>query len=567
VAPRRRLPVPSIGLDVNFCRNIQCSQFGMTPDPFDGRGRRRDTLANFARGSVVGSDDAKAFRCGACGQHSIIKNNRAIVEEYRRLRRKQTSKAHHPSCRRDGCPANGRSLLRCPELYRRSGQTAGRDQRWKCKSCGATFSVGKPARRQKRSDKNGQVLRLLVNGTPIAKIAEILGLSHRDVYRKLDFIYERVCAFTAEREGTFEGADWQRHGRRFATDSQTLTLNWPSKRTRAPVAVHHLCTAHANSGYIVAAHLQLDPAVDLPAIEGQMSSVGDFALPRAFRSQARVWSKSEFSDYIDKITREVVISKWEAPEVEEGLQLPHCGALIRQDIMQLSHAFFLRKMLGKGEECFVFVLDADSGLALAFASAFATRIQRGLADILVVAFDKHKSNDERNSLVADGKALFEADTGFSRGHLDALPADQAIELLDAVIQLRMWHEPVGAPFLWPYHTKSEPLRTIRLLTDRPEMERARRARLMRLATLRSVDSYFHKVRRNLRFASRPAHTPSGNGRAWDRHYLYKPQTMVKLVEIYRFSHNWMGARQTKETPAMKLGLARGKIYERDLFAG
>jgi hypothetical protein len=358
-----------------------------------------------------------------------------------------------------------------------------------------------------------------------------------------------------------------RHGRRFATDSQTLTLNWPSKRTRAPVAVHHLCTAHANSGYIVAAHLQLDPAVDLPAIEGQMSSVGDFALPRAFRSQARVWSQSEFSDYIDKITREVVISTWEAPEVEEGLQLPHCGALIRQDIMQLSHAFFLRKMLGKGEERFVFVLDADSGLALAFASAFAARIRRGLADILVVAFDKHKSNDERNSLVADGKALFESDTGFSRGHLDSLPADQAIELLDTVIQLRMWHEPVGAPFLWPYHTKSEPLRTIRLLADRPEMERARRARLMRLATLRSVDSYFHKVRSNLRFASRPAHTPSGNGRAWDRHYLYKPQTMVKLVEIYRFSHNWMGARQTKETPAMKLGLARGKIYERDLFAG
>ena len=125
-----------------------------------------------------------------------------------------------------------------------------------------------------------------------------------------------------------------------------------------------------------------------------------------------------------------------------------------------------------------------------FASPFAARIQRGLADILVVAIDKHKSNDERNSLVADGKALLEADTGFSRAHLDALPADQAIDLLDTVIQLRMWHEPVGAAFLWPYHTKSEPLRTIRLLTDRPDMDRARRARLMRLATLRSLDSYF-----------------------------------------------------------------------------
>ena len=94
----------------------------------------------------------------------------------------------------------------------------------------------------------------------------------------------------------------------------------------------------------------------------------------------------------------------------------------------------------------------------------------------------------------------------------------------------------------------------------------RRARLMRLATLRAVDAYFHKVRSNLRFAARPAHTPSGNGRAWDRHYLYNPETMVKVVEIYRFSHNWMGSNATRVTPAMRLGLAKGKIYPRELFA-
>ena len=27
----------------------------------------------------------------------------------------------------------------------------------------------------------------------------------------------------------------------------------------------------------------------------------------------------------------------------------------------------------------------------------------------------------------------------------------------------------------------------------------------------------------------------------------------------------MGTRQTKRTPAIKLGLAKGRIYERDLF--
>ena len=88
---------------------------------------------------------------------------------------------------------------------------------------------------------------------------------------------------------------------------------------------------------------------------------------------------------------------------------------------------------------------------------------------------------------------------------------------------------------------------------------------MRLATLRSVDAYFHKVRSNVRATARPGRTPSSNGRAWDRHYFYNPATLCKVIEIYRFKHNWMGSRSTEATPAMKLGLAAGKVYERDLF--
>ncbi len=88
---------------------------------------------------------------------------------------------------------------------------------------------------------------------------------------------------------------------------------------------------------------------------------------------------------------------------------------------------------------------------------------------------------------------------------------------------------------------------------------------MRFAILRSADSYFHKIRSNVRPASRPVSTPSGNGRAWDRYFLYKPEMLVKIIEIYRFHHNWMGTRQTRRTPAMKLGLAKGRTYERDLF--
>lgn len=41
--------------------------------------------------------------------------------------------------------------------------------------------------------------------------------------------------------------------------------------------------------------------------------------------------------------------------------------------------------------------------------------------------------------------------------------------------------------------------------------------------------------------------------------------MVKIIEIYRFVHNWIGSSKTKETPAMKIGLARGKMRLTEFF--
>lgn len=564
--PRRRLPLPSFGIDINFCRNPQCSLFREPPDPYDNRGKNGAKVKpNFPRGKVSGSGDEKTYICGACGKSSILKSNRAIVEEYRRLRAKFRPEPPRDACTNGDCPNHGKSAAENPKLYRKSGWTAKGAQRWKCKACLTSFSVGSRIRRQKRSSANNAVLWMITNGTPISKICDFTGLSARDVYAKIDFIHDRVIDITARREGLFEQVDWTKVGRRFATDSQTLQLNWPNKKTRAQIAVHHLCTAHANTGYIMAAHVGLDPVMELPDIEAQMVAAGDFGLPRAYRQQARVWSETEFKAYLDKITRKVAIHPLEAPEVDLGLQLPHRGTLVRQDIMQLAHAFMLRKFLGKGDERFVFVLDADPGLALSFTSAFAPRITKGLADIIVVRFDKNKSNDQRNSLVAEGKAALELASGIKSSTWAAMTASEVAEQTDLAVEGLLGTYPVGMPFEWPFHTKSEPGREIRILTDRPSMPNDRRARLMRLATLRSVDSYFHKVRSNLRFAARPGHTPSGNGQTWDRHYLYNPETMAKIVEIYRFKHNWIGSSSTKTTPAMKLGLAKGKIYPKDLF--
>ncbi|WP_297341074.1 hypothetical protein [Pseudophaeobacter sp.] len=563
---KRRLPLPFFGVDVNFCRNAQCAQFGIQPDPRNGRGLNLSApSANFPRGKVGGTGDGKYFTCGSCHEESAIKNNRSITEEYTRLRRLQRPDAKGQSCSNQQCISYDLPFITQAGHYRKSGRTKASNQRYCCKRCGSSFTVGHPARNHKRQSKNGQILKLLVHGTSLSKISEIADLSPRDVYRKIDFIYGQVRAFTARREGDLRHVDWNTVGRRFATDSQSLTLNWPNRKTRAFVAVNHLCTAHANSGYIVLGHLQFDPKADMEEVEASMALNGDLIKDRCWRQHGRLCTASEFQKYLNDIPQEVDIHPDVLPDVDLGLQLPHDGALVRQDIQQYAHALMLRRMVSKSDCRFYFIQDGDSGLSKAFLATFAPEVKEGRVDVATIAFDKYLTNDHRVVLFTEGRKQLRTDTGLTPHELNSLPKFVFEEEQDREVAKRLDKHSIGKPYDWPYHTKSEPSRCIDLRTARTEMPVKRRARLMRLATLRSVDAYFHKVRSNVRAASRPVATPSRNGRVWDRHHLYQPEMLAKIIEIYRFHHNWMGTRQTKRTPAMKMGIAKGKIYERDLF--
>jgi transposase-like protein len=185
------------------------------PDPYDNRGKSGPKVkSNFPRGSVIGSDSEKTFKCGACGQSSILKNNRAIVHEYQRLRTRFLAAIPKDSCQSDGCENQGEARGTHPELYRKSGKTAKGVQRWKCKACLCTYSVGSSIKRQKRSHVNRDIIWMLTNGTPISKICDFTELSPRDVYAKIDFIYDQIVDFTARRERMFDKVDWEVVGRR-----------------------------------------------------------------------------------------------------------------------------------------------------------------------------------------------------------------------------------------------------------------------------------------------------------------------------------------------------------------
>lgn len=307
------------------------------------------------------------------------------------------------------------------------------------------------------------------------------------------------------------------------------------------------------------AAIQFDPTMTMQEAEDQALTANEQHLSVSFREHARIWTKTEFNAYLAKLRKQQKIS------TTALYQLPHDGALVRYDILQYAHAMRIKAMLSSTNAPMVLVMDDDRGLQQAFQAAFVEEISGRRAELAVVSFDKGMTNDKRNQVVAAGQSLLSGLTGKPLTDIRKMSNEDYARLVDFTLSWQVMGWPLERGFRYPFSRKSEPNKVVKILTHRPDRSARSSAKLLRLATLRSVDSYFHKFRSNVRFASRPSVSSGNIGHTWDRQYLYKPELIAKVAEIYRFYHNWCDPGADKKTPAMRLGLARGRIYERDFM--
>lgn len=143
---------------------------------------------------------------------------------------------------------------------------------------------------------------MLCNDLSLAKISKISGLAYRDIYRRIGFYHDQVRSVVARREDFFR-IDFAELGSRFATDSQALTVTWPSRKRRFPVVFQHLCTAHARSGFIMKASFQLDPDISSAEAEAQSLAANEDQVSTAFRRHAPIWTKTEFDAHLARLAK------------------------------------------------------------------------------------------------------------------------------------------------------------------------------------------------------------------------------------------------------------------------
>jgi hypothetical protein len=359
-------------------------------------------------------------------------------------------------------------------------------------------------------------------------------------------------------------------------------VNWTKNADRRNVMLHAVGSADNNTGYVFGMHLNYDASLDSEVVEADALSVGDYQTKAPFRRYARCWLKEDYAAALRKSTSRKKAAKSGlqsdiAVAYDEALQredvevsetqdsekkLPTRGIQIHAEYSLYGHFFYLKQLFG-GVAKLRFFLDQDSGMRAACLAAFQPEIAARRADAFYVRIAKEMTIAEKRTAIAVSRAAFEAARKTNPGMTD-------LELETLLIKERISHMASIGKWqdrwmLHPFPNMSEPEKAVCYLTDCKDYEEDHLARLYNKASLHAIDCFFMQVRRRLSILERPIGSASSKGRAWYGYSAYNPETIVKMLGIFRVFYNYCLAGQDKKTPAMRLGLAKGKVSLEDII--
>ena len=578
----KRIPEEFEGVQVNFCKNPQCPNFGVPAStetqPRGPGAKERDRDPYTVVGSGSHSRFSPSIRCSHCNEMPPIKSNRAIVEELDRMSFYLT--ALPVNCPNISCDNHQIDARADKSRYYFFGKTKAGSQRYQCKLCKSTFSVGSPTVRQRKPHKNIHVFRLLVNKMPLKRICEAADISMPTLYDKIDFIHRQCLAFAGGRERKLlEEMTIKRLY--IAVDRQNYLVNWLQTQDKRNIVLNVVGSADNTSSYIFGLHLNFDPSLESAVMEQAALDSGDYQKKYPFRKHARLWLQRDYKDAIERcrISRvrrksldgEIESTYQEAIEradvevaesFDETTMLPLKGMQVHAEYTLYGHFFFLRKLFG-GVEKVRFFLDQESGIRAACLAAFTKKVKQGTCDAFYVRINKDLTIDEKKKALAESRKEWNV-------HKRQYPelVDSALKLM--IIKERMKQVKTFGKWQdrWVYHpfpNMSEPEKAVCYLTDMDKYDEDHMAWLYNKASLHAIDRFFMQARRRISLLERAISTPSSASRMWHGYSPYNPGIIIKMLDIFRVFYNYIERGKDKETPAMRLGLAKGTVDMEDIL--
>lgn len=297
-----RVPEAFDGIQVNYCKNPTCRNFGVPPPQKGTKGRLAAGAVpdSYRSGNTAGQ--VAILSCKLCSEHPTVKSNRAVAEELKRLEM-ELDLPSPPCCDTDGCP-NQQHPITSREHYQRFGKTASGSTRYRCKACLQVVSFSaSPVKRQREASKNRMIFSLLMNKSPMRRICEVADIHPKTLYQRIGFFYEQCRRFAASRELQFFDEAFRRHRAYVSVDRQDYLVNWSNQNDRRNVKLHAVASADHRSGYVFGVHLDFDPSLDAAIIEQAHAAQPELHISHPFRRYARIWLLADYRDAIRTLRR------------------------------------------------------------------------------------------------------------------------------------------------------------------------------------------------------------------------------------------------------------------------
>jgi transposase-like protein len=516
-----------------------------------------------------------------CNEAPPVKSNQGVYEE--RARMAAYLAAPEPSCPDESCPNHSVGVNREEGRYHRKGVTAAGSPRWICLACRRSFSVNvsKPAKNHRLPHKNSEVFGLLVNGVAMRRICKVARISQKTLYDKIRFIHRQVMVFVARRERRLLTGEVALEKLYLSVDRQDHLINWINRKDKRQTVFQAVGTADNTSSYVFAIHLNYDPALMPEIVEMEAARGGDYDLKAPFRRHARLWLLGDYAPAVIEQARtagirqnggtqsleQAILQAYreaatrqdiEAPDLPaEYTRFPAKGMQVHAEYTLYGHFYFLRELLRHVKKLRYF-LDQESGIRAACLAAFQERIVARECDAFYVSINKTMTNDEKERAMREvdreiHKLAEEYPYDLSHTSLRRLLIERAIKKRKPMGPWRdMWVDV-------PSRIKSEPKKKVCHLTDLGDYDDSHLAALLDKASLHGIDRFFAQVRNSLSLLARAPSSASNAGRTWYQKNPYDPEVAAMLLDIYRVNYNYLEVGADKQTPAMRLGLAKGKV--------
>lgn len=540
-----RVPPPVNGIQVNFCKNPKCTNFG---NPVETKKKRVQGAKTTETYRIIGGNEKKRLlTCLVCSKSYILRSNLAISQELKRFDH-QKHRESAAACSNEACDCFGKPLSVNPDLYYAHGVTKAGTVRYRCRKCKATFSVGLPVRNQRRPELNSEVLRLLVNKVPMRRVCEILSINPSTLYDKIRYLYEVTSLFISKRESQLRTQEELLKRAYVSVDRQDHTLNWGTQFDRRNTILGAVGAVENRTGYVLVLQLNFDPDLNAEDIEADAIAIGDYQKPPVFREYARVWLRR---DYLDPALRSDEIDQDVDAQNEktgDSSKAPQSGMKVDLGYLQNAIFFHLRDLL-QNVDIVRFSIDRDPGMANACIAAFADKIKNRKIDVFVLKNLKEATMAAKKQIIAATNR--EIDKEMLRlGNAENPRFNLLVEKLENFrnsSQENAW-------FKYPFADMAEPSKSIQNLTDFGDYDIERLAHIYMRLTMRGIDRFFMQVRRRLSLMERPITTANAK-KTWHGYSAYSPLVAMQVLSIFRVYYNYALAGEDKKTPAMRIGLA------------